>query len=109
MEKKLPVPDYIINIYNKKVDTEIIPSIVNTKNITSEGINTIIKKNDLVWFSSTIYKNVVVYHEGTIKWGQNKVLIYFERIMEDDYRIFILTPKLEYIDLLLIGLNKVYK
>ena len=46
MEENKEIPDYVFDRYNVNFETKVRPNIVRTKNITSEGINLLIQKNN---------------------------------------------------------------
>jgi hypothetical protein len=100
------IPDHIFQTYFKIVNKEIYPNIVQTRNITIEGLISLTAKNNLVWVSS-FYDNGLVYLEGLVKWGKSQVFVYFKKIdKENVYNIFIITEDMGKIDMLLVALNK---
>jgi hypothetical protein len=108
MEENKEIPDYVFNRYNVNFETKVRPNIVRTKNITSEGINLLVQKNNLLW-SNSIYDNGYLHIEGIVWWGSDQVFIYFQKIEgESTYKLYILTEKLILINMLLIGLNKFF-
>jgi hypothetical protein len=108
MDKDKIIPDHVFNTFKNNFKTEIYPNIIRTRNITKDGLNILITKNKVLW-SSTIYDGEFNYISGTVKWGGNEVLVYFEKIVnETSYKLFILTLDVDSIKLLLSGLNKFY-
>ena len=106
MENKNFISEKIFEIYKNKFKTQTQPNIIRFKNITQKGIDTLIEKNKLEW-SYSIFDNGFMFQEGLITWGDFLVLIYFQKIENDNsYKIFILTDKLTDVDILIVGLNK---
>jgi hypothetical protein len=105
MEENI-IPEHVINRFLNKNSN--YPNIVRTRNITLDGINVLIEKNNLEWTNS-IYDKGYTYIEGLVVWGKSKTFIYFKKNENElTYKIHILTEDISKIDMLLIGLNKYY-
>lgn len=109
MENDKLIPDHVFETFKNNFKTDIYPNIIRTRNITKEGSDILINKNNVLW-SSTVYDNGVFnYIAGTVKWGSNRVLVYFEKVTDNTtYKVFILTTDLDDANMLLIGLNKYF-
>jgi hypothetical protein len=109
MDKDKLIPDHVFDTFKNNFKTESHPNIIRTRNITKDGLDILINKNKVLW-SSTIYDvGEFNYVAGTVKWGSNEVLVYFEKIInETTYKLFILTLNIDSISMLLSGLNKFY-
>lgn len=109
MESEFLLPDYVFKSFDLTFEKNIYPNIVQTKNITIEGLNILISKNKLIWSSSIYEKDHYDFKEGLIVWGINDVLIYFKKQEQDYvYKIFILTTNLDHLKMLILGLNKFF-
>jgi len=109
MENEKLIPGHVFDTFRDKFKTKTYPNIIRTRNITKDGLNVLTNKNKVIW-SFTFYDNSEFYYiEGNIWWGSDKVLIYFEKIVnETTYKLFILTLDIDNIKMLLSGLNKYY-
>lgn len=108
MEEKEEIPNHVIERYKITFKESLQPNIVRTKNITSDGVNTLIEKNKLIWSKSN-YDKSFTHIEGVVLWGSSEVIVYFKKIdNENTYKIYILTNNLEKINMLLVGLNKFF-
>lgn len=108
MEKEQDIPQHILDFYKTKNDSVLNPNIIRTKNITKQGIDTLIEKNGIEW-SSSIYDDKYYYMEGLIQWGKNNVWFYFKKIDSDStYKLYILKEKDKELTLLINGLNKYF-
>jgi len=109
MDKDKLIPDHVFDTFENNFKTESHPNIIRTRNITKDGLDILINKNKVLW-SSTIYDvGEYNYIAGTVKWGTNEVLVYFEKVTDNStYKVFILTTDLNHINMLLIGLNKYF-
>lgn len=102
------VPTHVHDTYKGVFNTNKYPNIVRTKNVTSEGIKTLIEKNNLIWTNS-IYDSKYTHLEGIVTWGPLSIFIYFKKIENDStYKVYILTSSLDNIEMLLVGLNKFF-
>ena len=107
-EEKKTIPTHVYDTFKKLFNTDKYPNIVRTKNVTSEGVKTLIEKNSLIWTNS-IYDSKYTHLEGIVTWGSLSVIIYFKKIENDStYKIYILTSLLDNINMLLVGLNKFF-
>ena len=108
MDKIEFVPSYVYDTFNTLFDSNIRPNSVKTRNITYEGLTTLIKKGTVIW-SDTIFDQKHYYIEGVSRWSKNQILIHFQKFeVESTYKITILTDDISKIDILLIGLNKFF-
>jgi len=108
MDIKEFAPFYVYETYENLFETKLRPNVVKTKNVTIEGLITLISKGNIIW-SNSIYDKKHIYTEGVIRWSKNKILIYFEKIENElTYKICILTDDLPKIDILIVGLNKFF-
>lgn len=108
MEINSDIPNHVFERYKIELKDEKYPNIIRTRNITKKGIDTLIEKNNLIWFKS-VFLNEIEFLEGVVQYGKQKVYIYFKQLENDTtYKIFILTSDLNSIELLLIGLNKFF-
>ena len=71
------IPEHVVNQFLNKNSS--YPNIVRTRNITLDGINVLIEKNNLEWTNS-IYDKGYIYIEGLVVWGKSKTFIYFKKI-----------------------------
>jgi hypothetical protein len=108
MEKEPILPDYVTDKYKLLFNSLPFPNIVRTRNITREGLYSLIEKNELKWSYSN-FVQVHDYIEGIISWGKTPTLLYFSKVQnEDTYKLQILTNNLDNIKMLLVGLNKFF-
>jgi hypothetical protein len=108
MDKIEFVPSYVYDTFNTLFESVIRPNSVKTRNITSQGLTTLMEKGTVVW-SNSLFDQKHYYLEGVIRWSKNQVLIYFQKVEnESTYKINILTDDLSRIDILLVGLNKFF-
>ena len=108
MEREQDIPQHIIDFYKSKYGSVLNPNIIRTRNITKQGIDTLIEKNGLEW-SSSLYDETYYYMEGLIQWGKNHLWFYFKKIDNDStYKMYILTDKDRDITMLMNGLNKYF-
>lgn len=108
MEKEPILPEYVIDKYKTLFNSFPFPNIVRTRNITREGLYSLIEKNELKW-SYSHYINGYEYIEGIVGWGSKPVLLYFKKLDNDNtYKIYALTNNIDNLDMLLIGLNKFF-
>ena len=102
------VPNHVYDTYKRIFNTDNYPNIVRTKNVTIEGVKTLIEKNSLIWTNS-IYDSKYTHLEGIVIWGSLSVIVYFKKIENDStYKVYILTSLLDNINMLLVGLNKFF-
>lgn len=102
------IPEHVFERYKTYFDMEQKPNIVKSKNITKDGVDVLINKNNLLWTFST-YEDDYIYFEGIIHWGSNKVFIYFKKLeSENTYKLYVINDNLDSIKLLLVGLNKFF-
>ena len=109
MEKEKVIPQHILD-YCKEIENSILePNVIRTRNITKLGLDTLMEKNQLEWFSSIHDEDVFHYMEGLIRWGKNNVWLYFKKIDNDStYKLYILTVRNQDVLMLLRGLNKYF-
>jgi hypothetical protein len=109
MDEEKLIPDHVFETFKNNFKTDTYPNIIRTRNIIKDGLDILINKNKVLW-SSTIYDSGVFnYISGTVKWGTNEVLVYFEKVTDNStYKVFILTTDLNDTNMLLIGLNKYF-
>ena len=106
-KKDFILPNYITEIYDSSFT--ILPSIIQTKNITKEGIDELIKKNKLVWYRKFFDGNHLFNLEGLLMYGTKMDMIYYEKVGgESVYTLYILTngENDEMISFLIKSLNK---
>jgi hypothetical protein len=102
------IPTHVYDTYKRSFNTDKYPNIVRTKNITKDGVNALIEKNNLVW-SNSIHDSGYIHLEGIVNWGADKVSVFFKKIENDStYKLYILTDNLDKINMLLVGLNKFF-
>lgn len=102
------VPDFIINMYEKKHMQ--LPCITQTRNVTEGAIETLLKKNKLVWFNKFYDGQKNIIKEGLIDYSNTyKIMVYINE-KEKVYKLFILstTESEMNVDLLIKGLNKFF-
>jgi hypothetical protein len=108
MEKEPILPDYVIDKYKTLFNSFPFPNSVRTRNITREGLYSLIEKNELKWS----YSNFVQSHdyvEGIVGWGKTPTLIYFSKVENEyTYKLYILTNNLDNIKMLLVALDKFF-
>jgi len=105
---EIKVPEHVFERYKEVFNFNYLPNIVRTKNITKDGLDILISKNNLIW-STSIFTDDYNYIEGMVTWGKEKVLIYFKRVDNDNsFIIFLLTDTLDSLTLLIKGLNKYF-
>ena len=108
IEKNI-VPDHVISHFMVK-HTDY-PCIIRTRNVIIDGITKLHEKNRLIWYNADFDGEDLLYTEGLIQYGKNKIMIYFEKVEKENvYRLKILNAleNLELVYLLLKGINKYY-
>jgi len=108
IEKK-DLPNHVIDSF--KNSFEQYPSIVTTRNITVDGLSKLTEKNKIEWSKSFFDGKKHYYNEGLIKYGNNRILMYFKKLEHEN--VFNLTilyslEDNEHLSFLLVGLNKYY-
>lgn len=108
MNEKEILPEHVFERYKSHFGKKYKPSIIRTKNIVKDGIDTLVSKNRLLWSFST-YENEFKHIEGIIHWGSSTVYIYFNKLDDENtYKLYIINDHLDDINLLLVGLNKFF-
>lgn len=102
------VPDFIIKLYEKKHTK--YPCITQTRNVTQGAIDTLLKKNKLIWFDKFYDGERNILREGLIDYSTTyKIMVY---IIENEkiYKLFILstTESEMNVDLLIKGLGRFF-
>lgn len=69
-----------------KNDFGVHPSETFVGNVKKDGIDVLLKKNDVLWFKRMINSNIELYDEGLIQYGTNRMYIYFNK--NDDESIY---------------------
>jgi hypothetical protein len=108
--KDIEIPKHIIDTYVKTHD--LYPCITKTRNVISDAIELLTKKNKVVWFYDINNGERTIPKDGLIDYNSTyKIMVYFSMIdKERTYKLFIFSTtenKLN-VDLLLKGLNKFY-
>jgi hypothetical protein len=111
MEEKIEfkIPDHVIDFFISNYQK--YPSIVNTRNISKEGLSKLTEKNNIEWSKSFFDGKKHYYNEGLIKYGNNKILMYFKKLEHENvFKLNILysLEDNEHLNFLLVGLNKYY-
>jgi hypothetical protein len=109
-KKDFQIPQHIIDLYVKKY--EEYPCITQTRNVISNAIEVLTKKNKILWFYNIYDNETTILKDGVIDYSANyKIIVYFSMLeKEKTYKLFILstTENKVNVDLLLKGLNKFY-
>jgi hypothetical protein len=108
-EEKKVIPEHVIDIFTKNYQNH--PSVVSTRNITKDGLSKIIEKNKMKWVSSYFDGKKHHYKEGVVIYGNNQILMYFNKLEHENiYELSILysLEENEHLNFLLVGLNKYY-
>lgn len=106
-ENNFILPSYITEKYQDLFS--LLPSIIQTKNITKEGIDELTKKNKLIWFRKFFDGNKLYNMEGLISYGSKPDMIYYDKVENENvYKFYILTngENNEAIFFLIKSLNK---
>jgi hypothetical protein len=101
------IPENVINLFLKK--NENYPSITKTRNITYEGLKTLMVKNKRLWYNKLLLSDFTVDIEGVIEYG--KLMVYYKRNKDENiYKLYILNEGVEdqTFTLLINGLKKFY-
>lgn len=107
-KNKNSVPEFIINMYEKKHTH--YPCITQTRNVTDGAIDTLLKKNKLLWFDKFYDGQKNIIRQGLIDYSTTyKIMVYMIE-KEKVYKLFILstTESEMNVDLLIKGLNKFF-
>jgi len=89
-QSNLELPDCVIEIFKK--DFEVIPSETFIGSIKKDGIDLIVKKNEILWYKKVIHQNQEILNEGVVGYGAHRMYIYFKRDEGgSSYRLTILT------------------
>ncbi len=84
------IPDNVLEIFKKHF--EFIPSETFVGGVKKEGVDILLKKNELVWFKRFTNSNIEIYKEGIVKYGTNNVYIYFNKNEDESiYKLVILS------------------
>jgi hypothetical protein len=71
------IPDHINEQFLKQFGQ--FPSQTTVSVIKKEGVDTLIKKNEILWYKRQIHQGVEIYDEGVVGYGTNRMYIYFKR------------------------------
>jgi hypothetical protein len=74
-ENNFILPSYITEKYQDLFS--LLPSVIQTKNITKEGIDELTKKNKLIWFRKFFDGNTLINMEGILSYGSKPDMIIF--------------------------------
>lgn len=108
MEEKETLPEHIFDRYKRHFGKQQKPSIIKTRNVIKNGIDTLVTKNRLLW-SFSIYDNGYNHVEGIVHWGSSQVYVYFKKLEnENTYKLYIISDNLEIVNPLLVGLNNFF-
>jgi hypothetical protein len=89
-QTSVELPECVIDIF--KNDFGLVPSETFVGNIKKDGIDILLKKNEVVWFKRMISSGIELYGEGLIKYGTNKLYIYFNKNEDESiYKLSILS------------------
>jgi hypothetical protein len=89
-KNNIELPECAIEIFKKEFETH--PSETFVGNIKKDGIDILLKKNEVVWFKRMISSGIELYGEGLIKYGTNKLYIYFNKNEDESiYKLSILS------------------
>jgi hypothetical protein len=108
IEKNI-VPDHVVAHFLTKHND--YPCIIKTRNITLDGVVKLYEKNKLCWYNAEFDGTQMNYLQGLIQYGKNKIMIYFERVHNENvYKLKILNTleNIEIVYLLLKGINRYY-
>ena len=84
------LPNCVLDIF--KSDFGVDPSETFVGNIKKDGIDILLKKNETIWFKRIISSGIELYNEGLIKYGTNKLYIYFNKNEDESiYKLVILS------------------
>lgn len=84
------IPDHIKDHFFRKY--EKYPSQTDFGSIKKDGIDLLLKKNEIIWYKRELCQNQELYNEGVVEYGNNKIHIYFKRSEGGtSYRLIILT------------------
>lgn len=84
------IPEHINDQFLKQFGQ--YPSQTDIISIKKDGVDLLLKKNEIIWYKRVIYENNEVYDEGVIGYGNNRIYIYFKRFVGGTaYRLSILT------------------
>lgn len=107
---KEDIPDHVIDFFIKKYNK--YPSIIQTRNIVFDGIETLTKKNKILWFNKFFDGVKKIIKEALIEYSDShKIFIYIKRNENESiYKLYIITDNNDgdYVNLLLKGLNKFF-
>ena len=108
--KKTILPEHIIDFFIKKHDS--YPCITQTRNVKSNAIELLTKKNKIIWFYNHFNGEQTILKDGLIDYSSTyKIMVYVSMVENEKvYKLFIIstTENQLNIDLLLKGLNKFY-
>lgn len=89
-QTSIELPECVIETF--KNDFGLVPSETFVGNIKKDGIDILLKKNEVIWFKRIISSDMELYEEGLIKYGANKLYIYFNKNEEElIYKLSILS------------------
>ena len=88
---------------------ENYPSITRLRNITYDGLKTLMVKNKRLWYNKILLSDFTIDLEGVIEYG--KLIVYYDRNKDENiYKLYILNDGVEdqTFTLLINGLKKFY-
>jgi len=106
-KKENTIPEHVINIFLKKYEN--YPSITRLRNITYDGLKTLMVKNKRLWYNKILLSDFTIDLEGVIEYG--KLIVYYDRNKDENvYKLYILNDGVEdqTFTLLINGLKKFY-
>ena len=91
-KKENTIPEHVINIFLKKYGT--YPSITRLRNITYDGLKTLMVKNKRLWYNKILLSDFTIDLEGVIEYG--KLIVYYDRNKDENiYKLYILNDGVE--------------
>lgn len=111
-------------MYNQETKTYYIPkevklisenelnikaSTLETEFFSVDGLNEIIRTNELIWSNRVLKNNFSIYKNGIVKFKSSNIMLYFTRRNdENSYKLFFICDE-KSIDSVMFYINKIEK
>lgn len=81
------IPKDVKEIVEKVLNLK--PSTLETEFFSNDGLNEILKKNELIWSNRVLKNGLSTYKNGIIKFKSSNILVYFTKRNEENcYKLF---------------------
>lgn len=105
--KTYDIPKDVIGIV--ETELKLKPSTIETEFFSQDGLNEIIRTNELIWSNRVLKNNFSIYKNGIVKFKSSNIMLYFTRRNdENSYKLFFICDE-KSIDSVMFYINKIEK